>query len=329
MKELNLSKSKSTKKTMAPSHCPICNSDSNFLYSLDSVSMLESLEKYYNEKLPKHIEICDYTILQCKNCSLEFSSPLIPGDLNFYAWITSHSSYYPSNRWEWNPVIKKAVDFDSNLISLLEVGCGSGYFLEQALTNPKISVIGLDSTPASVEKCREKNIEAYCDTIESFSKLEGNQEKLFDLVVAFHCLEHVDNPKEFISSMVSVLKPLGSIFISTPYSPMSFETTWFDPLNHPPHHMTRWNLSAYQELASQFGLKFRISMPPSNNLIRRILLTLHYQLNGPSVSFSKKKMLLTALTHPLTFSSECLAQIKREKIKGEIAADVVLVELYR
>jgi 2-polyprenyl-3-methyl-5-hydroxy-6-metoxy-1,4-benzoquinol methylase len=52
--------------------------------------------------------------------------------------------------------------------------------------------------------------------------------------------EHIAKPKEFVQEILSILHPLGNIYLSTPYSPMDFELEWYDVLNNPPHHMGRW-----------------------------------------------------------------------------------------
>ena len=83
----------------------------------------------------------------------------------------------------------------------------------------------------------------------------------FPVVTSFHCLEHVSQPVEFVRELLRATARGGSLFLSTPYSPMSFETEWFDVMNHPPHHMTRWNLAAYRKLAEILGVKMRHFCP--------------------------------------------------------------------
>lgn len=311
------------------STCPVCNSDSEINYSFSKEFIREQLENYYDEKISDNLVICDYDLLRCTNCYLEFAWPLKPGNEEFYKWITSHINYYPDFRWEWSFVLEKLKERSSSSLSLLEVGCGSGLFLDSAKQIPNLRVVGLDTTLTSIEKCQERGLEAYDKTLEDFLTtlnldLINNQ---FDFVVSFHCLEHISNPKELIKSMLLALKPEGSIFISTPYSPMSFENIWFDPLNHPPHHMTRWNAKAYQELAQQLGLKINLFMPQQGKAIDRTFVALNYAWNSPAHLMSWRRIQLEALKRPLVFFWEWLRQCKREKLNNQVAADVVLVEL--
>jgi SAM-dependent methyltransferase len=254
---------------------------------------------------------------------------MVPGSHKFYEWITAHADYYPSKRWEWGvaiDIIESAAY--QRPITVLEVGCGSGEFLHTLHKRRNIKVVGLDFTESSVAICREKGIEAYCETIDSFIANAEYGSSRFDYVVAFHTLEHVDNPRLLVSSMACLLNGSGRILASTPYSPMSFETSWFDPLNHPPHHLTRWNVKAYNELSSQLGLKVEFHMPVASNVARRVLYTLSLLWNGRK-AVSKSHVLKQLVAHPLVALNEIAKQFRRKKYIGRILSDVVLVELYK
>lgn len=309
--------------------CPICGSEGQSVYSLKADFIRTQLQLYYNEPLPEQIGLIDYEILRCGNCTLEYAMPLQAGSELFYQWITSRSGYYPDERWEWFNAIDliKTNHYDGT--SALEVGCGSGNFLEMAQSVPNLKVVGLDTTITSVDHCRNKGLEVYCEPIESFLCNSSNQRQGFDFVVAFHCLEHVSNPKEFVVSMLSLLNSNGKIFLSTPYSPMSFEAAWFDPLNHPPHHLTRWNVSSYNELARQLNLQCKLIMPSADRVINRTLHALTLAWNGPANLASRRRMVVAALQHPLTTFKELIRQNRREKVNDKVAANVVLVEFTR
>lgn len=306
--------------------CPICNSDSIIIKELIPSFLERSLGQYYNEEIDTNLSLITYKIRQCKYCLLEFASPMQGGSSEFYTWITSHKGYYPDSRWEWQEVVNQIQRQDLKSASLLEVGCGSGKFLELSQKNG-IRAIGLDITLTSVQQCKEKELEVYPSTLEEFIRSSDAERNKFDFVVSFHCLEHVDDPKALVKAMFSILKPTGSIFLSTPYSPMSFETSWFDPLNHPPHHMTRWNAKAYRELAKQLGLRAEFIMPRASRLIDRVLSTLNYAWNSPTNMVGRRAILLAALSKPHLTLIEIFRQLNREKLNNEVAADVVLVEL--
>lgn len=315
---------------MPGSACRVCNSDSWIVRELKAPYILSSLEKYYGNKPPDNLGISDYQILQCEKCSLEWASPSQPGSDSFYQWITGKAGYYPSERWEWGRAIDRIkASRPSPNIDILEVGCGSGRFLERARSVFSGRVVGLDTTKTSVNCCRSKGLDVYCKTIESFLCDGNEQTPRFDVAAAFHCLEHVSNPKEFVASMVQLLKPGGKLYLSTPYSPMSFEGSWFDPLNHPPHHLTRWNCRAYEELARQLDLQINFIMPRASSILDRTLYALNLAWHGPSALASRKKMFLSVFAQPFDTLGEYMRQMNREKVDGKTAADVILVELSR
>ena len=49
------------------------------------------------------------------------------------------------------------MSLQNNSVNLLDVGCGSGTFLEQIKTNCKsANPIGIDSTASSIDQCKQK-----------------------------------------------------------------------------------------------------------------------------------------------------------------------------
>ncbi|MFH1457236.1 MAG: class I SAM-dependent methyltransferase [Patescibacteria group bacterium] len=311
--------------------CPICGSAIKIVKELKKEYIINNLLKYFDEENRNKIfldslNIIDYDLVKCKNCQLEFADPLQPGSNNFYSWITEYPIYYPEKRWEWQETINKIENEKKGNIELLEVGCGSGIFLEMLQDKKDIKAIGLDTTPESVEKCKQKKLEVYCQDLNDYKK---NFDKKFDYIVAFHCLEHVPDPKNLIRSMLEVLKPNGKLFISTPYSPLIFEPLWFDPQNHPPHHMTRWNNKSYQELANQLKLNVSFFSPPADSALKRTIYTLNLFWNSRSNLESPARVLIRALKNPVFSFKEFIRQTKRNKINGRVASNVILVKLNR
>lgn len=306
--------------------CPVCGSNGICIRSLKKMSILQELEQYFNEKLPEKLEVIDYEIIQCKNCSLEYAFPLQPGSQSFYQWITTRPGYYPQSRWEWLAILEHIKQREeTDFTSILEIGCGVGDFLDMAQKLSNIHVVGIDTTFESVHHCRNKGLEAHCETIESFQKKLIPSQK-FDYVVSFHCLEHVSDPKNLLESMLSVLKPGGSIFMSTPYSPMSFEEGWFDIMNHPPHHMTRWNQKAYDEIARQVGCNVKYLMPSASSALRRALNTFKLANFRRNQLVPKHKLIQILVLKLVQFVKLFYRQFLRETINGKTTADVILVE---
>jgi SAM-dependent methyltransferase len=94
--------------------------------------------------------------------------------------------------------------------SLLEIGCGYGYLLEEAKEYFSFRV-GTDFSPQGVRLSSAKADKVY----------EGGVEQVpadakFDCVVATHVIEHVYQPFEFIKQLISHSKPGGTIVLAAP-----------------------------------------------------------------------------------------------------------------
>jgi 2-polyprenyl-3-methyl-5-hydroxy-6-metoxy-1,4-benzoquinol methylase len=313
--------------------CPICNSESELIRSISKDYIEKRLESLVEEKIPENLGIIDYKLLRCKKCSFEYASPLTPGNNSFYQWITNQTFYYPESRWEWFAILDYIKQQSSDTINVLEIGCGSGIFLEMLTQLPNLEILGLDTTKTSVEHCRAKGLRVYCETIDSFLENPKYENKKFDFIVSFHCLEHVKNPKGFVASMLSLLNANGSLFLSTPYSPISYETVKSECLNEPPHHLTRWNHSSYQELAKQLCLKIDFLMPKADWAIKRVFQAFYFASKNPKKLWESpaKKIIriFPFLLSPGLVYKEWKTQKKRDKINNQVAADVVLVKLTR
>jgi SAM-dependent methyltransferase len=288
--------------------------------------LLEQLELYYGKKPPETIVERDYSLWRCAETGFEFAWPMLPGNIPFYEWVSGFASYYPGLRWEYGEVQRLIEPPANRPPMVLDVGCGKGDFLQGIHFLPASSRYALDLNEPAIRACRQLGFQAYCGTIAAALAAGFVAKGQFPVVTSFHCLEHVDDPVEFVRSLAAITAPGGRLFLSTPYSPMSFESDWFDILNHPPHHMTRWNLAAYQRLASLLGLRLRYFVPASNTL-RRALSVFRLLQYGPNRSVGKARFAADLLRHFPKLAAQYRKQKERGRDHGGIAADVILVEL--
>jgi SAM-dependent methyltransferase len=286
-----------------------------------------SLARYYCEQVPDDIPIIEYDIMRCGKCLLEYASPMSPGTDAFYNWISKYADYYPKTRWEWPIVTNEIVESGSTRKSLLEIGCGSGAFLKLVgAILPEVTAIGLDPTRSAILQCEAQGLETYGETLQEYAAKSNHAQKKFDYICAFHCLEHLSEPKGLLKDLIPLTHEGSRIFFSTPYSPMSFETNWHDPLNHPPHHLTRWNATAYNELAAQLGWHVDLLGPRANNALSRTLTAVNLAVQGPRGG--RCHPLVTLLLRPIATAAEMGRQLVRERLSGRVAPDVVLARFH-
>ncbi len=305
--------------------CPVC------------LSMAIEVEKINSAQIAKHIllsfgdlnainhDFGKYSMQKCTGCELVFSDPMTPGDDRFYEWICGSRFYYPAIRWEWAPCIDLLIK--KGIKKVLDVGCGSGLFLAE-LKKCGIEGFGVDPNQDSVNSCTALGLHAECLSLEQIAGHEGS-ERRFEAITLFHVLEHLSDPAEAIKSAMKCLLPGGLIAVSVPYSPMTFESDWWDPLNRPPHHLTRWNESALKGLANSVGMSAEIMVQPASSLISRTLSTLQIKYGlAPLMGSSLNRgvgLIGRAITHPLAFVRIFIHQIQRNIQTGGPKGDAILM----
>lgn len=300
--------------------CILTDSDVTVAKILSKEYIKQELLKYFHSDVPIDLVDHDYLLLRTE-IGFEFAYPMKPGSEYFYKWITSKEQYYPEDREEWTLVIKEIKKRALEDFKLLDVGCGDGDFLIKIKLLNGCNAIGIDLSNESVDKCIRKGLDVSCKHYDSI-----NDVNIYNYIVLFHVLEHISDPISLILNLKRAIKKDGSIFISTPYSPMSFEYYWFDCLNYPPHHLTRWNKNAFEALAKIIGCNIKFHIPKAKSLISRAKTSIKLSLFGTQRS-SKKLLILKTIMNFNMAMKILYKQFTREKINGSTAPDVILVEL--
>lgn len=94
---------------------------------------------------------------------------------------------------------------------ILDVGCGEGFFLEEA-KKMGWEVYGTEYSASAVDLCKKKNINVNCGALNS----SWYPESYFDIVTSFEVIEHINNPIEFTTIINKILRSGGLAYITTP-----------------------------------------------------------------------------------------------------------------
>jgi 2-polyprenyl-3-methyl-5-hydroxy-6-metoxy-1,4-benzoquinol methylase len=306
--------------------CPLTGGHGKVLFDLDRRKIIECLEKYFGRAFPGQIPVCDYRIVEGAWSGLVYASPLTPAPGEFYAWCALDPSYYPADRLEWGQaaeIILGVPGANTSDSKILDVGCGDGRALAFLRQSYRGTLEGVDLSAESAKACLNRGFRVFSGDFVELMNLGVLGEKSYDWVLSFHCLEHVSNPLGFVKQMVRLLKPSGSLLISTPLSPMSFESDYFDIMNFPPHHMTRWSIKAYETLATILGLELKIHLPEARPWCRRALNSFKLKTVGRTT----RRLGITQY-FKLALSSLNLIPIMRRQLWVRLP-DVILVQLRR
>jgi 2-polyprenyl-6-hydroxyphenyl methylase / 3-demethylubiquinone-9 3-methyltransferase len=101
-------------------------------------------------------------------------------------------------------------------VSLLDIGCGAGLFAEPS-ARLGADVVGVDPAPAAIEAARRHAEETGAHLAYRAATLEelAAEERRFDVVSAMEVIEHTADPKRFVATAASLMKPGGLLLAST------------------------------------------------------------------------------------------------------------------
>ncbi len=104
---------------------------------------------------------------------------------------------------------------DKEGLSVLDIGCGNGYYSKKYLMNG-CNVVGIDISKSGVvlSKKRLQNYKQGKFLIADTEKLPF-KDKSFDIVSFMSILEHLDDPVSSVSELSRVLRPMGKIVVYT------------------------------------------------------------------------------------------------------------------
>ena len=94
---------------------------------------------------------------------------------------------------------------------ILDIGCGTGFFLEVA-KEKGWDVYGTEYTTNAVEICREKGINMHQGRLNA----AWYDECMFDVITSFEVMEHINNPLEEVKNIHTLLRKGGLFYLTTP-----------------------------------------------------------------------------------------------------------------
>jgi len=186
---------------------------------------------------------------QCRGCGFQFFDPALAGNEIFYQQL-ARPGYFSPTRPEFERTLKFARSLRASRV--LDVGCGSGDFLELA-QRKGLRTFGLELNRVAAEKARARGHVIFSEMLHELDleKVGGG----FDLVTLFQVLEHVTDPAAVLKQARSLLNPSGRISIAVPSSEGICRLSRWEPAQWPPHHVTWWRLRDFKRLAETVGME--------------------------------------------------------------------------
>jgi SAM-dependent methyltransferase len=133
---------------------------------------------------------------------------------------------------------------------LLDVGCGNGEFLSKVRALGWHAV-GLEFDPKACAVGSSRGLQIVRGSVPNTSF----ESESFDAITLHHVIEHVHDPRAVLDELLRLLKPGGTIVLTTP-NWQSYGASFFGPFwrgLEPPRHLVLFTPDALHRLVSDIG----------------------------------------------------------------------------
>ena len=194
-------------------------------------------------------------------------------------------------------------------MKVLDVGCGLAYGTAM-MAEFADSITGIDYDNETIEENKKRYY--------SISKLDFKQAEIpplpfadasYDVITAFQFIEHIKPRKEFIKECLRVLKPGGSLLVTTPNIKKS--------LARNPFHVHEYTFDEMKSEVSSFTNKFELQGLNGNTVVNK-----YYLENGKFVRmilrFDILKMHRWLPSAVLSKPYNWITSLMRNKLKDKV-----------
>ena len=195
---------------MHRTRCPISGEqdDATQIYAANFDTSLLSPAVFSARRLPDGIH---YRIVRSNRSGLVRSDPIADTALAYELYAQSSFDYGDEVPWlkkTYGRYLDRVCALGCERGSLLDIGCGNGFFLECALESGFRDVRGIEPSHQAVDEApRALRKRIVRDIMRP--GIFGAQE--FDAICMFHIFDHIPDPNELLFECLRILKPGGFI----------------------------------------------------------------------------------------------------------------------
>ena len=243
--------------------CPLCSSsNTQVIETIPVAPLVDAWQKSFNIDVQNEFRgLQQFDFCQCADCCLRFFKPeSLAGSPALYERLEDLDWYYMPRKWEHDVALKDLRGCER----ILEVGCGSGAFLTLAKERLSLDVEGLEQNPKAAQEAVQHGLRVRTMKVEEVVEVGGVK---YDAICSFQVLEHVPSPATFLNACCALLRPGGRLLLGVPNAD-SFIRLAFNPLDMPPHHMSRWPLKTLSLLPKFFPVNLNRVLGTARQLSR-------------------------------------------------------------
>ena len=152
-----------------------------------------------------------YQFVTCKRCGLIFSNPIFSSEKIEHLYKKSTFDYPTESIYlkkTYGNLLGNILLKKNKAVKLLDIGCGNGFFLEEAKDRGISDIYGVEPGRESVQEALpdiQKHI------IVDIFKKGLFKKNFFDVITCFHTLDHIVDPNVFLQAVHESLKKNGKI----------------------------------------------------------------------------------------------------------------------
>ncbi|MES2690324.1 MAG: class I SAM-dependent methyltransferase [Bacteroidota bacterium] len=208
-----------------------------------------------------------FDLQRCTNCTFLFTNPRpAVSEIGPYYQSDRYVSHAGSKQgfsfmykvydWVRDYSINKKLDHIKTYHksgSLMDLGCGLGYFLDGVVKDGTFEALGADISQEAIDYVKAK----FGYYVKNEDELNTIADHLFDVITQWHVLEHVHLLNERMQQLKRLLKPGGTMFIAVPNSDSwdakHYKQFWdgYDV----PRHLYHFNQKSFNLLMEKHGFK--------------------------------------------------------------------------
>jgi len=199
-------------------NCPICGEgvDRKIIYS-ENLPVIEQAD-YSARKNPDNYH---YQMVRCTDCGLLFADSIYEVDKLHELYSESDFSYgqeLKNLKRTYGNCLKGIDRLVPSKQKLLEIGCGNGFLMEQALDFGYAEVVGVELSQSAIAQANSRVKDKIIKAAFNPDDFEPNS---FDVVFFAMVIEHMDDLDGFMQGIYKVLKP-GGIVLGITHDERSF-----------------------------------------------------------------------------------------------------------
>jgi SAM-dependent methyltransferase len=206
---------------------------------------------------------------------------------------------------------------------ILEIGSGFGY-LTYALSKCGHSVLGIDLSQAAVDAAVTRFGPHYSRV--SMEELLKDPAQRFGLIILTEVIEHIEEPSDFLKTLLKLLAPGGAVILTTPNRrDCELNVTWNTDL--PPVHLWWLSKTSLEVMSQSLGCRVefvdflpfhqRVPFPKTELLNRDSTFRPDYTIIRPVHRLLFYKVLRQLLRYIL-LNTGVLKSIMRRRHEGQL-----------